>query len=236
MVSLRIARKIQTLIYSNVVLRSCGKPITPSQPLHLNILARGFRFLRLLEDSAGGRAVEVFLAALFAEGRWDVAEHHDPASSEVEGDRYLAGLHLIASACWASHVRHLRFRNPSIQRLLPMRRGFARVRRLTEELRTNDTHGFRRGLLTDAAPRLERASQRRTQWQAGCIPRSVTVSASSARYPCAVRPPYASGLRSRYHCQTFRTSAIMSRSRSATTTSSLSREAMVMIWPRGLAK
>lgn len=53
--------------------------------------------------------------------------------------------------------------------------------------------------------------------------------------PC-VSDPYASGRRSLYHCHTFRTSAIMSRSRSDTTTSSLSRDAVFIIWPRGFAK
>ena len=52
----------------------------------------------------------------------------------------------------------------------------------------------------------------------------------------ATRGPYRSGRRSRKNCQVRRTSAISSRSRSAVSTSSWSRAAWAMIWPRGLAE
>src|SRR5688572_1816624 len=50
------------------------------------------------------------------------------------------------------------------------------------------------------------------------------------------RDSYISGRRSRKNCQVLRTSAMRSRSRSAVRTSSLSREAWAMIWPRGSQK
>ena len=56
------------------------------------------------------------------------------------------------------------------------------------------------------------------------------------RFSATVSAPYMSGRRSRKNCQVLRTSAIMSRSRSAVNTSSRSRDACATIWPRGLQK
>src|SRR5207248_7884642 len=63
-----------------------------------------------------------------------------------------------------------------------------------------------------------------------------SAAAERPRPLCAVISPYDSGRRSRKNCHTRRTSSIMSRSRSATTNSSLLRLACATIFPRGLQK